>query len=419
MDAAILAIGSELLGVDRVDTNSLRLARVLERRGVELVAKSVVADDPVAIARELARRLGEVDLVMVTGGLGPTADDVTRPAAAEALGRPLSLDATALEALERRFERYGRPMPASNRRQAERIEGAELLHNPRGSAPGQRVETDDSTLFLFPGVPSELEAMIETHLEPWLATRTDDAHGIERRVLKVACRPESEVESLLGPAYERFGRESISVLASPGEIRLVASAAGESEARRDRLAAMIDHLAELVGDGVYTRDEHDTLESVVGRLLAAAGQTVTTAESCTGGLLAQRLTAVAGSSAYFLGGVVSYSNELKHQLLGVPREMLEAHGAVSEPVARAMATGVRDRLGSDWGVGITGVAGPGGGSDAKPVGTVHLAVAGPGGVLHRKPWFAGDRDRVRGQSAQWSLDLLRRLLLGDLAGDDP
>jgi nicotinamide-nucleotide amidase len=233
-------------------------------------------------------------------------------------------------------------------------------------------------------------------------------------VLKIAGLPESVVEERIAPAYAEFGREAITILANPGEIRLQATAGGAEPERRARLQAMVARLAELAGEAVFATCEEDTLESVVGELLRGAGATLTAAESCTGGLFAQRITSVPGSSDYFLGGAVTYSNELKIRLVGVPPLLLAEHGAVSEPVARAMAEGVRRALGSDYGVGITGVAGPGGGSEEKPVGTVHIAVAGPGDgeVHHRKLRLPGDRERVRRFSAQLALEMLRRRLLG-------
>lgn len=412
MKAAILAVGSELLGTDRLDTNSLRLTALLSRYGVELRRKAVIGDSEEEIAGELRSLLGRVDLVLVTGGLGPTADDVTREAVAAALGRTLHQDDGVLASLEQRFQALGWRMPDVNRKQAQVVEGAEVLTNPRGTAPGLRVETGGTTLFLFPGVPNELEGLMAASLEPWLAARSG---GVSREtaVLKIAGLPESVVEERIAPAYEEFGREAITILASVGEIRLQATAAGPEPERRERLRAMVARLAELAGDAVYTTRETDTLESVVGDLLRAAGATLTAAESCTGGLLAQRVTSVAGSSDYFLGGAVTYSNELKTQLVGVPAGLIAEHGAVSEPVARAMAEGVRTHLGSDWGVGITGVAGPGGGTPEKPVGTVHVAVAGPGDgeVEHRRLRLPGDRDRIRQFSAQIALEMLRRRLL--------
>jgi nicotinamide-nucleotide amidase len=411
MKAAILAVGSELLGTDRLDTNSLRLTGVLERHGVELRRKGVVGDSVEEMADELRTLLSRHDLVLVTGGLGPTADDVTREAVALALGRGLIFNEEVLATIERLFREHGRVMPAVNRKQAEVIEGAVLIPNARGTAPGMRLEGQGSTLFLFPGVPFELDGMIESDLVPWLAERSGGI-GRETATLKVACLPESVVEERIAPAYDELGREWITILASPGEIRLRATAEGPEPERRQRLDAMTARLHELAGDAVYAFREEDTLETVVGELLRKAGATLTAAESCTGGLLAERITRVAGSSDYFLGGAVTYTNELKTQVLGVSPEMLAEHGAVSEPVARAMAEGVRRVFHSDWGAGITGIAGPGGGSEAKPVGTVHIAVAGPDGrAEHRKVRFPGDRERVRAQSAQLALDLLRRMLL--------
>jgi nicotinamide-nucleotide amidase len=275
-----------------------------------------------------------------------------------------------------------------------------------------RVESGGCTLFLFPGVPTELEGLMASALEPWLAARSGGV-ARETAVLKIAGLPESVVEERIAPAYGEFGREAITILANAGEIRLQATAAGPEPERRARLQAMVERLAALAGDAVFTTREEDTLESVVGDLLRATGTTLTAAESCTGGLFSQRITAVPGSSDYFLGAAVTYSNGLKTQLVGVPAEMLAEHGAVSEPVARAMAEGARRTLGSDWAVGITGVAGPGGGSEAKPVGTVHLAVAGPGDgeIEHRQLRLPGDRNRVRRFSTQIVLEMLRRRLL--------
>ena len=411
MQAAILAVGSELLGTDRLDTNSLRLTAVLDRHGVALVRKVVLGDDEAAIADEVRSLVGRIGLVLVTGGLGPTADDVTREAVAAALGRRLCFDEEVLAGIERRFREYGRRMPAVNRRQAEVPEGAELIANERGTAPGLRLEASGTTFFLFPGVPAELDGMIASALESWLAERSDGA-GRETWVLKVASLPESVVEERIAPAYADFGRAAITILATAGEIHLRFTAAGPAVERRRHLEVMRERLAALAGDAVFAARDEDTLESVVGSLLRERGETVVVAESCTGGLLAERLTRIPGSSDYVLGGAVTYSNELKSLLLGVPAELVAAHGAVSEPVARAMAAGVRERLGGDWGIGVTGVAGPGGGSEEKPVGTVYVAVAGPGGeVGHRQARLPGDRERVRWQATQMALDMLRRRLL--------
>jgi len=413
MDAAIVAVGSELLGPERLDTNSLKLTRCLERHGVALAEKVVVGDDEEAIAGALRRLAPAVDLVLVGGGLGPTADDCTRAAAARAFGREVAVDESLVEDLRARFAAFGRDMPEVNRRQAEVIAGAAVLPNPYGTAPGMRLEEGGATIFLFPGVPRELEGMIERYLEPWLAARQGDAgNAVERRTFKIAGRAESDVEGRLAPLYERFGRRPIAVLASPGEVRVVLTARGPKSERRQLLEAMSAELRALLGRAIFTDREDGTLEEVVIDLLRAAGRTLVTAESCTGGMVAERLTRVPGASDVFLGGVVSYANRLKRRLLGVDAALLERHGAVSEPVARAMARGARERLGGDFAIAITGIAGPGGGSEEKPVGTVHVVVEGDGDAVHRRVRLPGDRQRIRRLTTQMALELLRRALAG-------
>lgn len=413
MRAAIIAVGTELLGTDRLDTNSLTLAGVLARYGVALVRKAVVGDDEAELGREVASLLPRLELILITGGLGPTADDITRPGVARALGRGWSIDEGIVATIAERFARMGRKMPEVNRRQAEVIDGAVVLENPRGTAPGLRLSEGGTTLFLFPGVPYELEGMIARDLVPWLEGATGGA-ALETAVLKVACVPESRVEELLDPAYAEFGREAITVLAKPADIEVRATARGEQAERRARLAAMEERLAALLGAPVYGRGEGASLEAVVGELLARRGLTVATAESCTGGLVAERLTRVAGSSAYVAGGVVTYSNALKTLLLGVPAALIAEHGAVSEPVARAMAEGARERLGVDCSLALTGIAGPSGGTPAKPVGTVELALAGPGEAPTEalRICFPGDRRRIRQIASQVALEMLRRRLTG-------
>jgi len=411
--SAILAVGTELLGADRADTNSLRLSAVLADFGVAVQHKSVVGDDEAAIAREVSRLADEHDLVLLTGGLGPTADDVTREAVAAAAGRRLVHD-PALEAeLRQRFARFLRRMPETNLRQAAVIEGATLLPNRRGTAPALTLPLGSATLFLFPGVPFELEGLIAEHLVPWLARRTG-GHKRETATLKVACVPESEVDERLQPAYAEFGREPITVLCSPGEVRVRMTATGDGAGRAARLQAMTARVRQLLGPEVFAATEAETLEEVVGVALRAAQATVATAESCTGGLIAERLTRIAGASDYLLGGVVAYSNALKTALLGVSQEILAVHGAVSEPVARAMAEGVVARTGARFGLAVTGIAGPGGGSEEKPVGSVHLALfdaAEPRASVHHLVRFPGDRERIRWQTSQLALDLLRRRLV--------
>lgn len=416
MKAVILAVGTELLGTDRLDTNSLKLTRVLERFGVELIAKAVAGDDEAEIAAEIARRLAQGLLVLVTGGLGPTTDDRTRPAAAAALGRGLAIDPAQVERMQELFASFGRKMPEVNRRQAELIDGAVLLHNLAGTAPGQRFDdaAAGGTLFLFPGVPRELEALIGLHLEPWLAEKLGGEGGKERAVIKVACLPESVVEERLAPAYQRFGETDISVLASPSEIRIQFFARGGAAERAARLAEMSAHLRELVGAAVFTDREETNLESAVVAALIAAEATLSTAESCTGGGVAERITSVPGSSAVFEGAAVTYSDAVKTSMLGIPADLIAGVGAVSREVAIAMARQARQRFATTYALGISGIAGPGGGSPEKPVGTVHLALAGPGEdeIAHRHVRFPGDRERVRRMTEQLALEMLRRRLLG-------
>ncbi|MDH3404673.1 MAG: competence/damage-inducible protein A [Acidobacteriota bacterium] len=402
MKAAILAIGSELLGPDRLDTNSLELTETLERHGVELVSKQVVGDDVERIERVLRQLAADADLILVTGGLGPTADDVTREGVARATGRELSEDPAIVEEIRRKFAAFGREMPEVNRRQAAVLAGAEVLENPRGTAPGLLLEHEGTTFFLFPGVPTELQGMVAHRLEPWLAARRPRPPRA-RRILRVACLPESRVEELLEPVYARFG--ALGILASPGDIRIRLEGASAAELEAVETAAR-----ECLGSAVYGTGAQ-SLEEVVGDGLRRRGLTIATAESCTGGWIAQRLTAVAGSSDYFVGSVVAYSDRVKREHLGVPREILERCGAVSPEVVALMASGVAQRLGSDWGLAVSGVAGPGGGTEAKPVGTVDVALfrarEEPSRARLRLP---GGRATVRLLATQWALDMVRHAL---------
>ncbi len=417
MKAAILAVGSELLGTERLDTNSLALTALLERHGVDLIAKSVIGDDEQAIASELQVRLNQADIVLLTGGLGPTEDDRTRAATARALGRGLQVDEVWVEHIRKLFASFGRAMPEVNRRQAEVIDGAEMLDNRQGSAPGQRLEHDGTFIFLFPGVPRELKGMMKDHLEPFLAARSSQGVAVERRTLRVACLPESEVEERIAEVYGTYGRDAIAVLASPGDIRVQGSARGTSEDRAAILDPMMVDLRRAIGRAVYGEGDQQ-LEAVVGELLARTSLRVVTAESCTGGLIAERLTRIPGSSAWLEGGVVTYSYELKTRLLGVAKETLEKWGAVSEQVVVDMARGARSRCGGDLAIAVSGIAGPGGATDEKPVGTVHFALAGPGehDIEHRQVIFPGDRERVRRMTSQLALDMIRRKVLGLTAG---
>jgi len=413
MRAVILAIGSELVGPDRLDTNSLALTAELRALGVDLAWKACLPDDESAIAEALRRALADAELVLVCGGLGPTADDVTREGVAAALGRTLERDPAIEAALAERFARFGYRMPEINRKQAMVIEGAVVLPNRRGTAPGLRVDLGERTVFLFPGVPAELEGLVAANLLPWLRERTGGDEAIETRGLRVACVPESEVETRIEPAYREFDREDITVLASPADVRVRVCARGDAATRRARLEAMLERLGQLLGQAVYTFEDAETLEEVVGGLLKRQARSVATSESCTGGLVAERLTRVPGSSEYFRGGLVVYANAAKVSLAGVSPATLAERGAVSLEVAGELAEGALARFESDFGLGITGIAGPAGETPGKPVGTVCFALAARSGATERiQLRLPGDRARVREGSSQVALDMLRRSLLG-------
>ena len=413
--AVVVAVGSELLTPARVDTNSLFLTRALNELGVELRYKVVVGDDRGDIGAALLAGAAQADIVVVTGGLGPTEDDVTRDALAAAFGLPLAEDGEVAAAIRSRFAARGLEMPAINRRQALVPRGAAVLPNPEGSAPGLWIERPDAVCIVLPGPPGELRGMFEEVVRTRLAAACG-RQGIFRRVLRVSGRPESYVDEVAAPVYSRWlsapAPITTSVLASRGEVelQLAARAAGREEADR-ALAAATGELAAVLGRDLVSSDGA-LLEEVVGRLLRARGRRVAVAESCTGGLIASRLTDVPGSSEYVHAGWVAYHNAAKTVLLGVDERLIEVHGAVSEPVARALAEGCRKRAGTDYGLGVTGIAGPGGGSPEKPVGTVCVALAGPGEQVRvRRLNLPGDRQRVKHFASQAALDLLRRALL--------
>ncbi len=407
MKAAIVAVGSELLSGDRLDTNSLLLTRVLHRYGIAVGEKVVIGDEESAIAGVVRDLLQEHDLVLLTGGLGPTADDVTREGVAGALARSLSKDESALEVLRQRFAAAGMSMAASNERQIFLIDGGRWIENRRGTAPGIYVEAGEKVLMLFPGFPEELGGMVEGFLIPWLSSRSTGIK-LEERHLKVACLAESQLEERITPVYREFGRQGISVLARAGEIEIRLTAIGDEAERQERLDRLTGRLRELLGERLFGFDETTTLEARVGELLRQKRATVATAESCTAGLVAERITRVSGSSDYFLGAIVAYANSIKERLLGVPTDLLARVGAVSEEVAIAMAEGARTRTGADYALALTGIAGPTGGSEEKPVGTVHIALARPQGATKaRRLRFPGTRQRVREFSTVWALDMLR------------
>jgi nicotinamide-nucleotide amidase len=410
MKAEIIAVGSELLTPDRLDTNSLFLTEALNKLGIEVLRKTIVGDNPAELSDAFAGALKRVELVISCGGLGPTADDLTRETVADLLGRRLQRDDRILHAIETRFRSFRRDMPEINARQAMVPEGAEVLDNPRGTAPGLWIENGDRVIVLLPGPPREMRALFEEGVAPRLARRSTGLRLFHRE-LRVTGLGESHVEQRIAPIYTRYENVHTTVLSAPGEVqvhlRLWSDQPDQAKKTLDEIERGFDI---ALTDRIFSRDGQ-ALHEVVARELALHNTTIAVAESCTGGLLAQRLTSIAGSSSFFLGGVVCYSNERKTAWADVPPELIATKGAVSPEVAVALADGIRRRVGSALGLGVTGIAGPGGGSEEKPVGTVHIALAHNAGVVERALTFPGDRDAIRWQASQVALDMVRVHLL--------
>jgi nicotinamide-nucleotide amidase len=409
MTAEIIAVGSELLTPQRVDTNSLYLTDQLNGLGVEVVTKSVIGDDRERLADAVLRAVSRSQIVVLCGGLGPTEDDLTRDAVADALDRKLVYHPEITEVLEQRFAQLKRKMVEVNKRQAFIIEGAEILPNDRGTAPGQWIEDSGWHLMLLPGPPHELKAMFTRQCLPRLA-RIVPRQVIQTLVLRVAGMPESDLDQLISPVYKKFDNPATTILAAAGDIQIHLRARCSTEAEAAILLAEVGGPIELLlGDRIYSRNGL-ALEEVVGELLRERHSTLTVAESATGGLLGERITSVPGSSEYFVGGFITYASRMKVEWLGVPDDIIAECGAVSRETAEAMAQGARRRTGSTYALAITGVAGPDAGGEKAPVGTMYVALADGAGcnVLHRQ--FLGDRTRIRQFASQMALDMLRRKL---------
>jgi len=414
MKACILAVGSEMLTPFRVDTNSLFITERLNTIGYDVRLKAVVADEVHELARVVEGALAWSDLIVITGGLGPTEDDVTREAVALVLEIPLDEDASIVERLRDRFAKRGMTMPEINRRQAMVPRGAGVLANANGTAPGLWLEKDGRTLVLLPGPPREMKPMLEAVIAERLVPKSKSS-GLFRRVLKITGRAESDVDAQASPVYTRWTTQatpiSTTILAVLGQIELHLTAEASDKAAAEAvLDPAVAELQGVIGPSVYSTDGR-SLETVVGDLLRERALTIAVAESCTGGLLASRLTDVPGSSDYLDRGVVCYSNPSKTDLAGVPPTTIEQHGAVSEPVAQAMAEGIKSRAGTRIGVGITGIAGPGGGTPEKPVGTVAVAVAVDDEIRVRTFQFIGSREMVKFQATQSALNMTRLMVL--------
>jgi nicotinamide-nucleotide amidase len=414
VNAEIIAIGSELLTPFRQDTNSLYLTEKLNALGVEVIFKTIVGDNGEHLAASARLALSRADVIVFSGGLGPTEDDLTRESVAAALGLSIRRDSDLLAHLERRFAERGYSLTSNNLKQADVIVGATALANPQGTAPGQwisgKYEGRERIVILLPGPPHEMKAVFEQHCIERLRAKLPK-RVIATRVLKITGLGESACDARVAPIYKRYIDVQTTILAGAGEIQLhLTTHAPFLHSAQVTLDELVGEIEEELGDLVFS-DNGDPLEQIAGYYLQMRSATLAVAESCTGGLVAERITSVSGSSRYFLGGAVVYSNQLKTAFADVPTALIETHGAVSGQVAVALAEGIRKRCGATLGLGITGVAGPNGGTSEKPVGLVFHALASEQGteVMERK--FPGDRDRVRRFASQHALDMVRRKLM--------
>ena len=417
MKAEVVAVGTELLLGDIANTNAQTIGRELARIGVDCFVHTAVGDNVDRIAEAIRAALERTDAVVVTGGLGPTQDDVTREAIAALVGKPLIRDERLVREIRARFERMRRDMPESNLRQADRPEGSTAIPNPVGTAPGLVVEHDGKVIYAVPGVPSEMERMLHAEVLPDLARRSGETASIVSRVIRVGGMAESAVGEALDPAWSRLGAGDVTMafLAGGGEVRVRLTAKAPSEAAaNERLDQVEKDVRDALGPAVVGVGD-ETLELIVSRLLDERGWTLACAESVTGGLIASRITEVPGASGSFRGGVVSYATDSKSAVLGVDPALIDQHGVVSGPVARAMAAGAREAMEADVGIATTGVAGPAA-LDGKPVGTVVLAVSGPFGDADREVHLPGDRATIRRIASGAALNLCRLYLLEALEG---
>lgn len=404
MNAEIIAVGSEMLTPDKVDTNSLYLTKELNTLGIEVVAKSIIGDDRARLTDAIRAAWEHAQLVILTGGLGPTEDDLTRDAVASALGVGMTPNADAWEAILARFQKFGRTPTENNKRQTLILDGAIMLPNPNGTAPGQWFHRDGRVLVLLPGPPRELKPMVHAELIPRLTALLPPL-VIRTRWYRVALMGESDLDQLIAPVYSKYTNPATTILAAAGDVDIHLRARCETAEEAEALLAEVgDPIAALIGDRIYSTNG-DPLETVAGKLLRDRGQTLAVAESLTGGMLGQQITSVPGSSDYFLGGFLTYTDEAKHQLLGVPRDILAEHTAVSEIVARDMAAGARERTGADYALSVTGYA------DGENAGHVFIGLATREHVHARKLRLSGDRHRVRTLTVLNALDWLRRTLL--------
>ncbi|HXG65098.1 MAG TPA: competence/damage-inducible protein A [Blastocatellia bacterium] len=410
LNAEIIAIGSELLTPHRTDTNSLWLTARLNSVGIEVKLKTVVGDDEERLEETVRDALRRSSVIISTGGLGPTEDDITRKVFARVTNRQLVLDYEVLETIRERFTSRGYQMTPNNERQALIPRGAEVLPNPNGSAPGVKIAQDGKLIVLLPGPPRENQPMFENFVLPDLEKM---ARGVRlaTRVLKVTGMGESALDDMIAPIYKAYTNPVTTILFTDSDIEIHLTAQAETMARAEEIVQeLVDKLEERLGENLFST-QGETIEEVIGQRLMRKGYTIATAESCTGGLVAERITRVPGASDYFVGGVVSYTNEMKTRLLGVPAELIEGRGPVSGDVAEAMARGIKERAGATIGVSVTGVAGPGGGTDAVPVGTVYIGLADDVMTSSRRLVLMGDRHLIRWRASSIALEMVRRRYL--------
>jgi len=416
MKSEIIAIGSEMLTPFRQDTNSLYLTEKLNELGVTVAFKTIVGDRRSDLVKVLRAALGRTDIIILMGGLGPTEDDLTREAVAEALSLTLRRDPDQVVALAARAATWRIPMPTNNLKQADVIEGATILPNPNGSAPGQWLDTTYTgyrkLIMLVPGPPNECRPLFDAECIPRLRELVPPRH-IAKRTLRAAMIPESQADKLLAPIYTTYKDVETTILAHAGDIQLTLLCAKSNAAvAQKRVDELATRLEEVLDDWLYSSGaaSADSLEQIVLYYLGLRQSTLAVAESCTGGMIAQRITSVPGSSRAFLGGAIVYSDELKTHFAGVPPELIAQHGAVSKEVAEALAEGIRHNTGATLGLGVTGIAGPTGATDTKPAGLVYIALSDEHKTESLERTFRGDRDRVRQWATQQALDLIRRRL---------
>lgn len=412
MQAELLAVGSELLVPGRQETNAATLTRYLLERGCKVVARTTIADDAQALTDSFRLALSRADLVIATGGLGPTEDDLTRECAARALGATLIREPSYVEWLKERFKRFNRPMPSVNEKQADRIEGGRLLMNEKGTAPGQMIERDGKILVLLPGPPREMLPLFEREVLPVVEARAS-GERIVMRIIRIAGMGESDVEQQVAPIYKTFTNPVTTILGGASEVELQLVGTGPTDAEAlEKVEQLASRIREVLGPRIYT-ERGETLENVVAALFMRRGLKLALAESCTGGLVTSRLVSIPGVSAFLDRAFVTYSDKAKRDELGVREETLRSFGAVSEETAREMAAGAIRASGADVAIAVTGIAGPTGGSAEKPVGTVCFALEGALGARSTRRIFpSADRERIIQQAANSALEILRRALVG-------